>query len=487
MRRTLFPLIGAVVALAGCGSSSSSSQSASSPAATELSYFPSGTPFVMTIATDPNSSAMSGAMDLIGRFPLAGFGLQAVQSKLAQLGIDYSSQIKPLLGNPIAVGVTGTSISGASTGVPVLAVFVSKSASQLKSLVAKVLGGVPSGSTRDGASLYRLGSAELAIDGATAVLGDGGTVPAALDRHAHGGGITTAQFAAGTSGLPQNTLMEAFGNLGDVLSQPSAASARRIPWISAIRSYGATLSASSSGLTLRYRLDTGGRTLTSGQVPIASGTTTPRLVTGAAPIVTGIHDPAQIVTFAEGAAQAVDPSGYASFLKHAARFKAKTGIDFNSVASLLTGDLDIDSDTHTTVGRATVSNPVAMAQTLSKLAHAPSGVFKHGVSFAGLGGGFYAIREPKVTINVGVVGNQLVAGRATAAQLRAFARAPTAPAAGAPGSVSFRIGLLDLLKLTLRRAPPVVVQTILNSVGDITGSAAASPSALTGSASIAIK
>jgi hypothetical protein len=486
VRRTLFPLIGAVVALAGCGSSSSSSQSASSPAATELSYFASGTPFVMTIATDPGSSAVSGAQDLIGRFPLAGFGLQAVQSKLAQLGIDYSSQIKPLLGNPLAVGVPGSSISTTSTSVPVLAVFVSSSASQLKSLVKKVLAGVPSAGTRDGASLYRLGSAELAVDGATVLLGDAGSVPAALDRHIHGGGITAAQFAAATSSLPRNTLMEAFGSLVDVLSRPSAASARRIPWISAIRSYGATLSASSSGLTLRYRLDTGGHALTSRQVPIASGTAAPRLVTGA-PIATGIHDPAQIVTFAEAAAQAVDPSGYASFLKHAGRFKTKTGVDLNSVASLLTGDLDIDSDTHTTVGRATVSDPSEMAQALSKLAHASSGVFKRGASMAGVGGGFYAIREPAVTITVGVVGNQLVAGRATVAQLRSFATAPTTAAAGAQGSVAFRIGLLDLLKLTLTQAPPAIVQTLLNSIGDITGSAAASPSALTGSASVAVK
>jgi hypothetical protein len=91
------------------------------------------------------------------------------------------------------------------------------------------------------------------------------------------------------------------------------------------------------------------------------------------------------------------------------------------------------------------------------------------------------------TITVGLIGDQLVAGRATVVRLRAFASAPTTPAAGAAGSVAFRIALIDLLKLTRKTAPSSTEQTILGALGDITGWTAASPSGLSGSATLAVK
>jgi hypothetical protein len=480
-RRSLL-LIVIAVALAGCGSSSSTS--ASNPLTAELSYLPAGSPFVMTVATDPNSSAVTGVKDLIGRFPLAGFGIQAAQSKLSQLGISYSSEIKPLLGNPLAISL-GTSIpTSASTSTPILAVWMTKSASALQSLLKKALPGVSSVGTRDGASLYKLGSAELAIDGATLVLGTAGSVPAALDRHAHGSGFPATEFASDTAGLPQNALIEAFGSLTAVLSQPAAASARRIPWIAAIRGYGAALSVTSAGISINYRVDTSGSGLTAAQLPLAPGSTAPRPA-GAAPIEAAIHNPAQSLAFGEAAAQAVAPTGYQHFLGTVAKLKSKTGVDLNSVLHLLTGDMSIASDTHTTEVRATVSNPGQVAQALSQLSHAPRSVIHR--PFVALPGGFYSIHSASTTITLGLVGDQFVAGKATPAQLRTFATTSTTAVPGATGSFAFKIALLDLIKLTLQKTPPAIVQTILNSLGDITGSASASPSGLTGNATLAIK
>lgn len=158
-----------------------------------------------------------------------------------------------------------------------------------------------------------------------------------------------------------------------------------------------------------------------------------------------------------------------------------------SVAKLLTGDLIIASDTHTTMGRASVSDPATAASDLNKLVTQPRAVFSTVTSVSKLGGGFYALKEPKQTITVGVTGNQLVAGRASVAQLRAFATAPTTPAAGAQGSVAFRVGLAQLLQLALKQTPNKLIQTIFSALGDFTGWTAASPSGLTGSATLALK
>jgi hypothetical protein len=469
------------LAVAGCGSSASSS--ASDPIATELSYVPAGSPYVLTVATDPNSPAIQGIKDLIGKFPLAGLGLQALNAKLDQLGVDYSSEIKPLLGNPLvfafATGVPPSNVT--ATNTPIVAAWVTKSASVLKTLIKKA--GVSSAGTRDGASLYEAGGAEIAVDGATVVVGTHDALAAALDRHAHGGGFSTADYQHDISGLPQNAVINAFGNLGALLSAPSAAAARQVPWVAAIRGYGVAVTVSGSGIAASFRVDTSGRSLSASQLPLSSGPTPSPA--GPAPLEAAIHNPSQLVTFAEAAAQTSNPTGYQHFLATVAKLKSKLGIDIDSLAHSLTGDMSIASDTHVTAIRAQVSNPTQVARALSAISRAPRSIIHK--PFVQLPGGFYSVNEGTFTLTVGLVGDQLVAGRATPAVLRSFAAAKTAPVAGAQGSFVFRIGLLDLVKLALRQTPPPLVQPILNSLGDLTGWISASPSALTGEANLAVK
>jgi hypothetical protein len=486
-------VLGLVVAaaIAGCGSSSGSgSGSAPSPVATELSYFPTNAPFILSFATNPRSSALQSAENsLLSRFPEATLGIDALEQKLQSIGLNYDTDIKPLFGNPIMLGASsGTSLSASSAGSDYLFAWVASSASGLKSLISKLLHGSASVGTRDGASLYQLGGVSLAVDGATALIGSADAVTAALTRHAQKAGFTAAEYSNFTTGLPQSTLMEAFGSLTGVLSQPSAAKARQVPWVAAIRSYGAAISATSTGVTFQYRVDTSGGALTSSQIPIAAGTTAPDLA-GNAPIIVGIDDPDQIVSFALAAEQATSPASYAQFLARDAKLKRSEGIDLQSLTSLLTGSLIVESDTHTTIGRVTVSNPSAAANVLAKLASAPHGLFKNATKISKLGGGFYAIKG-KTTLTVGVTGNQLVLGKATVAQDKAFAAAPTAPASFAHGSVAFQLSLVDLLRSKLGAAgggeASQIIQLLLSHLGNLTGWAAASPSALTGSATLAI-
>lgn len=487
MRRSLplLVLVGAVLAIAGCGSSSSPASSSAGARTAELSYFPSSSPVVLSLVTDPNAQSVKQGQALLGRFPIATFGQTLVMTELQRLGIDYQSDIRPLFGNPIMVGETGSTLSGG--GQVYLMAWVTRDAGKLRALVKKIPG-MHSAGSHGGATLYQnAGSMTLALDHATAVLGPSqAAVTSALDRHAHAGGISSADYDRDVSGLPQDALIQVFGSLSGVLSSPQATTARRVPWVAALRGYAAAISASGSGLTLQYRLDTSGGALTSSQVPITPGTTAPRFA-GTLPITAAISDPAHVVAFAEAAAQAASPGSYASFLKRDAAVKAKTGVDLNSLLGLLTGNLILASDTHTTMVRATVSDPGAAARDLSKLLTAPRSVLGQASTTSGLGGGFYAIKQRRITITVGVAGDQLVVGKAGAAQLRAFAAAPTTPVAGAQGSVAFRVTLSNLLALALKRPPPQIVAQLLSSLGDVTGSTSASTKALTGNATLAIK
>ena len=486
MRRCLILVVLGAVVLAGCGSSSSGS---SNTLGTELSYISPSSPYVVSIETDPNGAAIKGVNALAARFSFASLGVAALKQKLQQSGINYDADLRPLFGNPVVLAVSSApSVSNAASTSAVV-VWVTKDAGKLKTLITKTVPGAHSVGSRDGATIYQgKGSGAFALDGATLITATSlDLVNAALDRHAHGGGITSAQFSTAMSGLPQDALIKTFGNLTTALSQPSTANARHIPWVAAFKGYAATVTASSAGLAFDFHLDTTGASLTTSQLPFAPGTTAPGFA-GSLPITVGIHDPAQIAAFVESAQQVSSPSSYATFLRRQAVLRAKTGADLNSLIALLTGDLIISSDTKTTMGRVTVTDPTAAAQTLTKLLTAPKALFKTATSVTKTGD-FYTVNESGgTTVNIGLVGNQLVVGKATQAQLQQFAAETPTPAAGAKGTFAFRVGLVPLLQLTLggSQVPPTI-RAVLGSLGDITGWAAASPSGITGNASIAVK
>jgi hypothetical protein len=493
MRRLLLLLLAVIasgVVLAGCGSSSSGSSP--NPLGTSLSYFPAQSPFVMTVATKPSAAAAAQQKQLEQRLPLASFGKAALMAQLQKLGIDFQKDIKPLYGNPIAFGDASASLPDFQNSF--LIVWVTKSASKLNALLHKLKGLTP-GATRGGAKLYTTSGAALAVAGPTVVFAKtAAAVASALDRHAHGGGITTSQYATAVQGLTSDASVHLFGDLAGALATPQAATARRIPWVAALRSYGATFGSSASGLTIQFRLSTGGVSLSPSQLPFASGSSSPSVVPGL-PIQVGLRDPAQIVSFAEGAAQAASPAGYAKFQKQVATVRHKTGVDLNDLLGQFRGNLIVDSDTRSTFVRAGVADPSTVTKLLSKLSAAKSGFGTHS-RIRPLGGGFYSVSNGHTNTTVGVVASQLVVGELPApghilpASLHAFATASPTAVPGASGALSFRVSLSQLIALTAAHsagASSPIARQLLGLLGDFSGSMAVTPGALTGHATLALK
>jgi hypothetical protein len=471
-----------VVVLAGCGNSTPGA-GASSPTVQALAYFPATSPFVVTVATDPKASSVK---QLQQSSPSYAFAATALFAQLSRLGIDYNKDIRPLFGNPVAAGAMSASGLGGSatgTGTPqFLVAWVTKSADKLKSLLGK-LHLSPSGS-HDGATLYRVGTAAVATSGPTVLLaGSPAILDAALDRHAHHQGYDTAAYAKATTGISTGGVVTAFGDLTQVLSTPQAAKARSVPWVRAITGYGASVSATRGAVTIRYHVATTGKPLTVSQLPIASGTTTPGIA-GNLPVGVGIRDPAQIINFFVDAIRRTDPAEYAKYQRQAASLKRRAGVDVASLGKMLEGNLNVESDTRTTIARAQVSDPAAARTMLAKLVKAK---VAKGERVTPLGGGLYAVRSDHTTLTVGVIGTQLVMGRATPAQLRAFAAAPAAPTSGGAGSVNLRIALPDLLRRALKHAPSPMAQQLLAMLGVMTGSAQADTDGLSGTLTIPLR
>lgn len=469
----------AALAIAACGSSGASG---SSPANRALSYFPASSPLVMTVATDPHARTSKQARALEHRFPGYAVAATALFAQMSKLGIDFNQDVRPLFGNPIAIGAAGSSGLAGSGAKHFLVAWVTRSADGLARLVGK-LHGIHAAGSHDGAKLYSKGGSYAAVDGATVLIGPSvADIDAALDRHANDSGLTAADYARETAGIPSGGLITIFGDLTGALSSSRAATARKVPWLAAIRGYWVSIAGTQTAAHVTYHIDTGGRSLSVSQLPIASGTTSPGLA-GSMPIQASLRDPAQTINFILSAIRATDPSEYAKLISEEGLLKVATGIDVNSQIAALSGNLNLESDGHTTLVRVQLTNPSSFSTMLSKIAGASA---LTGGGLRSLGGGFYAIQAGK-RVTVGVVGNQLVAGNATPAQLTAFAGAPTASAPGGAGAVAFRIALPQLVALALHGAPSGPGQQVLRLLGDVTGSLRSSTSGLTGTASLALR
>lgn len=472
MRRLLPLALLAAVVIAGCGSSNSS-QSSGTAAATarqaELSYFPAGSPFVLSLVTDPKSSQIQSLQQLLGHFAIVSFGEQALLAKVQQLGVNYNTEIKPLLGDPVSVGL-GSSSGGLSLS-NVLVVWMVPSASKLQAVLQKIPKLSKSG-TAAGASFYSVGStASIGVKGSTLVLAPTQQdVQAAFQRAASGGGFSATEYRELTSGLPADPLISAFGDLRGVLASGSAAPARAIPWVAAVKGYGVALNATASNVTVNFRVDTTGGSLTTSQLPLSPSTSAPSFA-GSGAITAALTNPGQAITFLLQAVKLTDPHRLAGL--PAAGVSA-----IGSLESQLTGNAIVSSDLHTTMFRAALANSshaLSQVQSLLKTAGGRSAP-------TSLGGGFY--KDGKITF--GIADGQLLIGDATAPQLQAFATAPTS-SSGGHGSAAFRISLGTILSDALGSSSlGSVIGTVTNQLGDLTGSVQASPSALLGQATLAV-
>jgi hypothetical protein len=479
------------VVVAACGSSSTKSASGGgvtappAPLTTALSYFPSGSPLVATVVTDPNNAAFKNIESSTPDTTLLKAGLF---QELAKLGINYNRDVKPLFGNPIALGFGSANVTADNT--PFLVAWQTESATALKRLITK-LKGFKVTAHHDGASIYTAeGTGAYAIDGATVlVANDADTIDSALDRHAAKSGLSATEYAQDTTGLPSDGAISVVGDLSQVLSLPSAAKARKVPWVAAIRGYGVSIDGDQHSATVHFRLDTSGQPLSNAQLPIAAGGAAPGLA-GDMPIQFGLRDPSQVFDFVKAVSKVTSPKDYHQLISGEARIMQRTGVDFEQVVHSLTGNLEFESDEHAVLARVAVDS--SKVADVTKVLKDPSAgkITDHGTTSRPLGGGLYVISQksdPTNPIVAGVIGNELVIGaKATAAQVRAYAKAPETKAVGS-GSVVYKVAVDKLLGLALANQPNPIIKQLASKLGDLTGSIQATTSALTGTATLTQK
>ena len=502
MRRLIVTtLLLSALLIAGCGGGSDSGSALDSA----LSYLPKDAPFAVAIDTDLEDDQYKALQALIRKFP---FGEQVQDSLRRQLeqssgGVNFNDDVKPALGNPFVVGATdAASFSSDSGSARFVAAIKAKDKDALDKLVDKTK--PTKAGEESGATLYEDDGTVFAVDDDMLVFADDKQqLTQALARADGDDHLDEDTFNEGLDGLPESALARVYGDLEALLkSDPGSEGARRIKWVDALRTLGATVVARNEGIDIDFRVRTGGD-LSDSDLPIAPGDESPDVIKRKGEIGLGIRDLAHIVRFAENAGQAVDPAGFGDYAQAKKTIDKQLGVSLdNDLIGQLTGDVSSTVSIDGKFGvRAQLEDPQAFERTLAKVADVlPSFAEGAGLGTVGLSKpkgsqDFYALAQPDGDAVVfGVIDDVLVVANDPAQASKLAGEQPVA-VPNAKGSVVMSADAEQLVNTLLGQLGPALGLGDLGGLGgalftrplgDLNGFMSASTDELRGKLTLAI-
>jgi len=433
---------GVAAAASGCGSSSSALDDA-------LGYLPKSTPVAIAVKTDLKDSQYRQLDTLLKRFPFYNLLKQRVMQGVSAGGNRATlAQVKPLLGNDVVIGFPNAGSAGGTSSSATVVAWKTKDGGKAESLIKHDSRKVGS---EDGATLYQSPSGDTtAINSDTLVSSkDRSLLDAALKQRGKGDRLREDTFKAGLAGVPTNAIVRVYGNLQQLLSSGRAASAKQVPWVGALRTFGATVTAASDGLLVDFHAKTQG-SLTPAQLPIASGAAPPKIVRQPGEVAVALRDPAQTLGFAEQALVAATPQG--ALVKPALNRSLGIDIDRDVIGALGPGSAaSIAPKTGTVVARADLKDPAKFNATLATIAKnlPKAGSLARGTTLTPGPDGLYQLkpRTGKATF-IGVAGKELVVGQDPGAAVK-FASAAATTATGAGGALATTLNPQQIITLYL--------------------------------------
>ena len=428
------------VAVAGCGSGGSGS-GGGDPLSNALGYLPKSAPFVVAIDTNLKGSQWQALGTIAGKFSFGGQVEDQLKQAVNKQGLNFDTQIKPLLGNPAVIAAPDVqSFLGDGNGF-IVALEV-KDKDKLSSLLKQSKDLKPDGSS-NGATLYSQtdGGGETAQQDDVLLASDNKAhLLQALGQHDKGDGLSGSQFEDALADLPKDALVRIYADVQSLLGQsPDSAAARKIKWVAALRTLGVTGSASANAISFDMNLKTDPEGLTDPDVPIATGDDSPGVSGKPGELVFGLRGLNQVAIFAQSAAQTISPGSFGDFERAKAQIGAQLGIDVDKdVIDQFSGDTTVAVSLDGGYAlRAEPKDPAALSRTLAKLAHVlPSfagGAGLHGARLIKVGGLYKLSGAGEKTIYFGVVG-KVFALATDPARLAELAAATPTQVPGAKGA-----------------------------------------------------
>ena len=273
-------------------------------------------PSLLAIDTDLDGGQYEALQALLKKFPFGGQVQDSLRQQLEEgTNVDFNDDVRPVLGNPFVVGAADVeSFIADSGGSAFVAAIQAKDKDALDELIDKTK--PKKTGEESGATLYEENGTVFAVEDDTVIFaGDRQQLTQALARADGDDHLDEDTFNEGLDGLPDSALARVYADVEALLkNDPDTADARKIKWIDALRTLGATVVARDDGIDVDFRLRTEGD-LSDEDLPIAPGDEAPEVIKQDGEIGLGIRDLAHIVKFAENAGQAVDPAGFGDYAK----------------------------------------------------------------------------------------------------------------------------------------------------------------------------
>lgn len=490
---SLLAPLAAAAAIAGCGGGGSG---AASPLDEALGYLPADAPLAIVVDTDTGGGQFKGAGRIVDRFPFGGQVIDSLKRDLEGGRVSFEDDVRPLLGNELVIGVAKPRDLLATDVKGFVGALETKDGGKLAALVSKQAAKI---GDEGGAKLYRSrdGGDVFAVKGDVLVLSDSeGSLRAAVKQREADDRLRADAVSAALEGLPGEAAAKLYVNIEALLAaDPSTAPARKVPFVSALRTLGATASIETGRIAVDFKLATAG-SLDERALPIAAGTEAPPVVGRPGEIGAGVRDPAQIVKFAESVGQAVSPEGFAQYAQAKQQIARALRLDLDrDVIGQFSGDVSvaIDLDGRFAV-RAKLQDPRRFERTLRQLVRViPSfargaGLGDVGISRPRAGEDFYGVARPGGGgIVYGVVGGVFVLSNDPKRAADLASEQPQ-QVQGAQGAVVFRADAEQLANQFLSRLGGLgaLGAGFTAPLGELVGSLQAGGDGLTGRISLSL-
>lgn len=485
-------LCGLALAVGACGGDGG--DEAASPLDNALGYLGEDAPFAVSIDTAVRGEQYDALREIAGKFPFGNQLKESVQDAVEQQGGDFR-EIEPLLGNRFVVGATNVrSFVGDSSGDDFVGAIETKSADKLEAAVKREK--ATEAGEKNGATIYEDDDGDIFAtkDEVLIVAASRRQLETALAQREADDRLTEETFDAATKDLPKDALVRVYGNLQRMIAtDPDTRDARKVKWVKALRTLGATASFEDDEANVDFRLNTDGGALNDEDLPFTAGSDAPSLIERAGEVAVGIKDPTQIVDFAESAGQAVDPGGFGDYEAGKRTIEQRLDLDIErDLLDQLEGDVSVTFAVNGKYGvRADLKDPAAFERTLAKLGRVLPGVAERlvgepiGYARPKRGGDFYALATADGdSIVYGVIDGVFVLANdaKTAGQL---SKESTQTVQGAGGSIVVHADAEQVARQALTRLEGLqgglASALVTGPLGDLTGSMTAATDGVTGS------
>ena len=337
----LVPLAVLAVTASGCGGQGDKQLEGA------LSYLPADAPLVITVDTDVDG----GQVQNLNRLARATPGWELIKRQLLSLvGLSeevFVRDIKPWLGNEMVIGAN--SMSSLQKG-KIVAVLETSNSEALGKFAGnrRESGFIPAGRYRD-ARLYTkfAGGLTVAVDGKAILISvNRKAIVRAIDSNRSGDAFDEKKIDAATGG-DTSGLARVYLDVAQLVSDRrrsrTGPDLAKVAWLGSLTTLGATVQAGERDLTFNLKLKSGGKDLSPADIPIATGSSSPRLLAATGGYFSaGLRDLSQSIRFAEDVTRALDPGAYVRYEKAKQVIRGMFGVDIDQdVIEQLGGDTAI--------------------------------------------------------------------------------------------------------------------------------------------------